>query len=191
MQGYVHPHRMWIGEELGVDRVRALKQTPERELVEFCATAWEKIAAIISDAHKLAGALFEPSAKCKHEGKTYGRLLESDIFPEVGAAWAGSGPPTHEVLPRAGRIDLLAEPWDKGEALHSIVTPQTVKGWVGDQSKWWSPHFISMLVYSIGDDVVRKDTAVFLNTERQQYAIYLKTQMKREKKPVQMSEVNN
>lgn len=161
MQSYVHPHRMWTGEELGIERVWALEQAPTRELVQFCATAWEKIATIIGDAHKLAGASFEPSAKCKHEAKIYGRLLESDIFPEVGAAWSGSGPPTHEVLPYDEQLDLFAEPWNESDVLHSITAPQSVKGWVGGQSAWWSPHFISMLIYSIGEEVITKDTAVF------------------------------
>jgi hypothetical protein len=160
LQGYVHPHRMWVGEELGIERIWALEQAPERELVGFCISAWERIARIVKDAHRLAGAVFEPSAKCKHGAKTYGRLLESDIFPEVGTAWAGAGPPTHEVLPNK-KINLLAEPWTGSEIIHSVAAPKVVKGWVGGQSKWWSPHFISMLIYSIGDEVIRKDTAVF------------------------------
>jgi hypothetical protein len=161
MQGYVHPHRLWVGEELGIERMWALEQAPEKELVGFCISAWEKLAAIISDAHKMAGSGFEPLAKCKDRAKIYGRLLESQIFPEVGNAWSGSGPPTHEVLLKNNKLDLLAEPLANGEILHSVAVPKVIKGWVGGQSDWWSLHFISMLVYSIGDEVVKKDTAVF------------------------------
>lgn len=120
------------------------------------STAWEKIATIIGYAHKLAGASFEPSAKCKHVAKTYGRLLESDIFPEIGFAWAGPGPPKHEVLPKDERIDFLAAPSVGSAVIHTVTAPQAVQGWVGEQSKWWPPHFISKLVYSIGDNVIWK-----------------------------------
>jgi hypothetical protein len=108
LSGYVHPHRGWIGEELGILRKWALVERPDTELVEFCIRAWERLAAVVAEAHQWLGAQYTPAAQCRHGAERYGLLLESDVFSEIASAWGGS--PTHDVAPRDSQLDLLAEP---------------------------------------------------------------------------------
>ena len=46
---------------------------------------------------------------------------------------------------------------------HRVPAGRSAKGWVNTlASKFWSPQFGSMLLYSIGEDVVTENTGVFL-----------------------------
>src|SRR5262249_46461350 len=60
---YVHPHRMWMGEEFGVQRKWVLSQKPDSELIEFCVSAWQKLANVVADAHVWLRAGYAPQAK--------------------------------------------------------------------------------------------------------------------------------
>jgi hypothetical protein len=164
LSGYVHPHRVWIGEELGLHRKWALAGRADTELVEFCISVWEKVAAIVAEAHQWLGAEFTPVADCRHGSERYGFLLESDVFPEVAKPWGG--PPTHEVVSRDAQLDLLAEPRDGAEAWHVVQQPAIVKGWVGGPSTWWPPQYGSMLVHSIGEAEVVENTGVFFELRK-------------------------
>jgi hypothetical protein len=159
LTGYVHPHRAWIGEELGLRRHWALTELPDRELAAFCISVWEKLAAIVSEAHTWLGARYTPSASCKHGIEDVTFLVESDVFPEVERAWSGS--PTEEILPRDEELPLLAEPWDGAEVWHVVQQPAVATGWVGGQSPWWPPEYCSMLLFSIADREIAENTGVF------------------------------
>jgi hypothetical protein len=45
----------------------------------------------VAEAHAWLGAKYTPEAKCAHDPKRRGLLLESDVFSEVAEAW--NGPP--------------------------------------------------------------------------------------------------
>src|SRR5262249_44209924 len=47
---FAHPHRMWVGEELGIQRRWSLQEIEGRELVGFCITSWKTLSEIIAAA---------------------------------------------------------------------------------------------------------------------------------------------
>jgi hypothetical protein len=164
MSNYVHPHRAWIGEELGLLRKWALVERPDMGLVAFCITAWEKLATVVAEAHQWCGANYEPSATCRHDAERCGLLRESEVFSEVASAWEGD--PTHEVSLRHDRLDLLAGPWEGADPLHIVKSPATVRGWVGQPTGWWPPEYGSMLVHSIEGTEISENTGVFFDLRR-------------------------
>ena len=53
--GWLHPHRVFIGEEFGVERRWKLPEVEDRELLEYSTCCWEALAAVVSEAHVFAG----------------------------------------------------------------------------------------------------------------------------------------
>jgi hypothetical protein len=155
-----HPHRLWSGEEFGIQRCWKLQEIPKSELVEFCVGCWEKIASVVSETHAWLGFKFEPEAKCKHWSSEYRSVRESEIFSEVAEAW--EAPPTELVKPRKDTLSLLADPRELSDVLYRISPGSSVKGWVGGPSPLWDRAYASMLVYSIDDTVIEENTCVFL-----------------------------
>ena len=127
-----HPHRMWDGEECGIQRTWQLKEIPGRELVEFCIECWERIAEVVADAHAWQGSIFAPEAGCKRSLSDYRSLRESEIFPEVAKAWDSS--PTEVIEPKGLNLEFRAEPHIGSEVSHLITKGQRVEGWVGGTS---------------------------------------------------------
>jgi hypothetical protein len=165
LANYVHPHRAWIGEELGVSRKWALSERPDTELVTFCISSWEKLASVVTDAHAWRGAKYTPSAKCGHDIKRLGLLLESDVFPEVPEAWAGS--PNYRVTPRDESLPLLRAPDESADTLHTAQKPALITGWLSERHRdYWDPRYRSMLVYAIDGTVVNENTAVFFEVRK-------------------------
>jgi hypothetical protein len=161
LESLEHPHRMWSGEEFGLQRKWALKEAPEKELVQFALSSLAKIAEVFSKTHEWAG--FGPinSENCEHFNSTdYQNLRESEVFLEVAKAW--DGPPTEELFPTQDTLALLATPSESSKVLYEIPSGKSAKGWINIQpSKFWSRHYASMLLYSIGEDVITKNTGVF------------------------------
>src|SRR5262249_7580811 len=145
LSGWVHPHRGWIGEELGLRRKWALTGRPDTELVDFCITAWEKLTALVVEAHAWLGAHYTPAAQCRHGAEQFGLLLESEVFPEVGEAWGGA--PSHLVTPQEDELPLLAGPWAEAERWHVVRRPDAVRAWVGGPSRWWNSEYGSLLLH--------------------------------------------
>jgi hypothetical protein len=161
LQSWEHPHRLDSGEEFGLQRKWALREAPEKELVQFSITSLSRIGAVFSKAHDWAGfGPIEPGV-CEHFNSVdYQNLRESEIFLEVEKAW--DGPPAEELSPAKETLSLLAVPSESAEVLHQIPLGKSAKGWINTRpSKFWSRQFASMLVYSIGDEVITKDTSVF------------------------------
>lgn len=158
---FEHPHRAWCGEEFGLRRKWALEEALERELVQFALGALEKIADVFSEAHKWVGGGAFNTGRCDHfTSEEYRDLRESEVFPEVAKAW--DGPPTEQVSPAKGGLSLLSAPSDSARVLHRISESKKAKGWVNSTpSKFWDREFCSMLLYSIGEDVITLKTGVF------------------------------
>lgn len=158
---FVHPHRVWCGEEFGLQRKWALKEAPDRELVQFALSSLGKIAEIFSKVHEWAGFHAFKHGNCEHfDSEDYRALRESEVFPEVAKAW--DGPPTEQVSPVKSALLLLRAPSDSSDALHEVPVGKTAKGWINMEfSKFWDREFTSMLLYSIGEDVITKNTGVF------------------------------
>jgi hypothetical protein len=157
----VHPHRLWVGEEFGVERKWSLREINGRELVQFCMGCWKKISEVIAGAHAWSGAALERGIQCEAEIGQAQLLTESEIFPEVARAW--DGPPTEIVAPREGELLLLREPIEGADCLHAITAPTTAKGWVTSTSRHWPAAYGSMLLYNIGEEVVGRNTCVFFS----------------------------
>jgi hypothetical protein len=161
LQNFEHPHRLWSGEEFGLQRRWALKEAPEKELVQFALGSLSNIAEAFSQCHAWAGFGPLQSVKCEHFNSVdYQNLRESEVFPEVAKAWDGS--PTEELSPVEDTLPLLAVPAEASDVLHEIPAGKSAKGWINiEPSKFWSLQFASMLLYSIGDEMITKDTGVF------------------------------
>lgn len=162
LESFEHPHRMWSGEEFGLQRKWALDAAPERELVQFALSSLEKIANVFSSTHEWAGFGPLKSGFCEHFNSVeYQNLRESEVFLEVAKAWEGH--PTEELVPNPGSpLPLLAIPSESGVVLHEIPQGKSAKGWANAQaSKFWSSQFGSMLLYSIGEEVITKSNGVF------------------------------
>ncbi len=158
---FEHPHRAWCGEEFGLHRKWALREAPDRELVQFALSSLDKIADIFSQAHEWAecGA-FSPGGCAHLNSEEYRSFRESEIFPEVAKAW--DGPPTEQVRPVKDGLSLLSAPSDSARILHWIGEKKVAIGWVNTEpSRFWNREFCSMLLYGIGDDVITTRTAVF------------------------------
>jgi hypothetical protein len=160
-QMFEHPHRMWSGEEFGLQRMWALTASPGRELVQFALGTLETVARVFSQTHEWAGFGHIDRGNCEHfNSEGYRNLRESEVFKEVEKAW--DGPPTEQLAAVEGSLALLAVPADSSEVLHKVSGGTAAKGWINTEpSKYWSPDFASMLLYSIGDEVITKDTGVF------------------------------
>jgi hypothetical protein len=160
-QSHEHPHRMWSGEEFGLQRLWALKEAPKTELVQFALNSLAKIAGVFSATHEWAGFGALKTGNCEHfNSEDYRNLRESEVFLEVSKAWDGH--PTEKVSPISGELSLFADPSETGDVLHKIPAGKAAKGWVGTlQSRFWGPEFASMLLYSIDDETITKDTAAF------------------------------
>jgi hypothetical protein len=159
-----HPHRIWIGEELGIQRKWSLAEIEGRELVQFCMDCWKKISVVIVEAHSWCGADLEPQMTCGGEVGEAQLLTESEVFPEVARAWDES--PTEIVSPRENELPLLNAPLDSADRLHVITAPASAKGWVTVGSPYWSSEYASMLVHSIGDSEVNENTCVFFEHKK-------------------------
>lgn len=155
-----HPHRMWEGEEFGLQRTWRLKEIGDRELVEFCLECWQKLVGVLSETHRWLGQAFKLEENCKHADHDFRTLLESEMFAEVSKAWDSK--PTELIEPTVETLQLYAEPDEAAEAYHSIAREHKAIGWVGGTSPLWSNNFASMLLYSIDDQVISKNTSVFL-----------------------------
>jgi hypothetical protein len=160
-QSYEHPHRAWSGEEFGLQRLWALTEAPEVELVQFALGTLTKIASVVSRVHEWAGFGVLKSGNCEHfNSDDYRNLRESEVFVEVAKAWDSD--PTEALSPIEHPLPLLEAPLETADTLHEIPAGTVAKGWINTRrSKFWSPDFASMLLYSIGDQPVTKDTAVF------------------------------
>jgi hypothetical protein len=159
LAGFVHPHRLWVGEEFGVQRKWSLREINGRELVQFCMACWRKISKVIAGAHAWTGAALETKMQCETDVGQAQVLTESEIFPEVAKAW--DGPPTEIVAPRERELLLLREPVEGADCLHVITAPTTAKGWATPSSRYWPRPYASMLLYSTGKEVTSDDTCVF------------------------------
>lgn len=155
------PHRAWEGEELGLQRTWALKEAPERELVQFAHGCLAKIADVFSKTHSWAG--FGPlrAGQCEHfNSVNYQILRESQVFPEVAKAW--NRPPTEEIAPAKDKVLLLMAPSDTSTIAYEIPADKSARGWINiSRSQYWDREFASMLLYSIDGEVITKNTAVF------------------------------
>lgn len=161
-QDFGHPHRMWDGEEFGIQREWRLSDLPDTEIFEVCVKAWELTAEMVADAHVWFGANFSAEAKCKHNLQVAQILLESEVFPEVTKAWAFS--PANEVRPKGNEVPLMEKPTSDGSILHVIKKNQVAIGWVGTSSRYVPSRYFSMLVYKIDSKVISKNTAVFFKS---------------------------
>jgi hypothetical protein len=159
MAAQEHPHRIWAGEECGIQRTWRLKEIPNRELVEFCTSCFNKYARVLEETHDWLGVKFQAVVEREPAGSDYRNLRESDIFVEVAAAWDAT--PSALVIPNEKPLHLPADPGDDSEVLHSIAPGSRVAGWVGEPSPYWDSRFISMLIYSVDGNVIEKDTAAF------------------------------
>jgi len=155
-----HPHRMWENEEFGMQRTWRLKEIGDRELVRFCDECWKKLVEVLSETHGWLGQAFRIENNCKHLGRDFQTLLESEIFAEVPKAWDSA--PTELVEPAVETLQLYAEPNEAAEIYYSVKKGQKIKGWIGGRSPLWSSNFASMLVYSMDDEVVLRNTSVFI-----------------------------
>lgn len=160
----LHPHRSFCGEELGVFRKWSLPDLEGRELVAFSIACWRKLAEVSAEAHDWLGRRVPHQASCHGWIAEAATLRESEIFPEVEAAWEGD--PTDEVRPRADSLDLLEAPLATSDVLHKVQAPAAAVGWVGPPSPLWPRPYVSMLLYSVGDVVVSVDTAVFFDPSK-------------------------
>lgn len=156
---FAHPHRIWIGEEFGVQRKWSLPEINDRELVQFCMACWKEISEVIAAAHAWTGATLEPTMQCDTEVGQAQLLTESEVFPEVAKAW--DGPPTDMVAAREKELRLLREPMEGADCLHIVTAPSGAKGWVTSSSRYSPAPYASMLLYSIGEDVIGENTCVF------------------------------
>jgi hypothetical protein len=129
--------------------------------VQFCIDCWKKISEVIAAAHTWAGATLEPKMTCEEGVGEAQSLGESQIFTEILKAW--DGPPTEVVTPIKDELLLLSEPTNDAGRLHVVKAPAEVKGWLTRKSPYWPRNFASMLIYSIGEEVVTNETCVFLN----------------------------
>jgi hypothetical protein len=164
LQKWEHPHRAWSGEECGIERSWMLKEIPERELVAFCASCWQRIAEVVFDIHDWQGCRYEKANVSEGIRSGYQILRESQVFPEVVKAWDSE--PTEMVEGLGKNLELLEAPSPDSKVLQKIDGPKTVKGWVGGRSRFWSSNYRSMLIYSIGDIVITKSTAVFFESSK-------------------------
>lgn len=160
MAGREHPHRMWEGEEFGLQRTWRLKEIGDRELVEFCVGCWKKLVTMLSETHAWVGRAFQVEENCVHSDDDFRILLESEIFAEVSKAWESR--PTELIEPTVETLQLYAEPDETAEVYHSIKIGQKIRGWLGGRSPLWSTNFASMLVYSVDEQVLSKNTSVFI-----------------------------
>lgn len=158
---FEHPHRVWSGEEFGLQRMWALREAPDKELVQFALSTLTKIAEVFSQTHEWAGYGPLKSGKCEHfNSEDYRNLRESEVFLEVAKAWDSD--PTEELSPNEGALLLLDVPSDSGKALHEVPVGKAAKGWINTgPSKFWDREFTSMLLFSIGEEVITKNTCVF------------------------------
>jgi hypothetical protein len=155
---WVHPHRMWDGEEFGIRRKWMLEEIKDKELVEFCVSCWETIGEVVGTAHSWRGFQFSPIAKCNgHQG--YRDVCESDIFEDVAKAW--NGEPTERVTAKEQSLEFLAHPHEDSKVHFVLDASATSTGWVGRPRGHWNPEYASFLVYDINKAVVSENTAVF------------------------------
>ena len=126
-QSFEHPHRMWSGEEFGLQRMWALKEAPKTELVQFALNSLAKIAEVFSKTHEWAGFGSLKSGTCEHfNSEDYRNLRESQVFFEVAKAW--EEPPTEEASPTGSVLLLLDGPSDRGRGPPRIQKGKTATG---------------------------------------------------------------
>jgi hypothetical protein len=161
----ITPHRIFDGEDIGIQRTWRHEQTGEEELVTFCIRAWEKIGKIVEDAHSVLGAQFDAVAKCKHFVEEHRTLREFQVFSEVAKIWE-LGYVTEEVEPLGQELKLYEYPADDAQVLHTVSAGTSIRGWVGDPSTMWSTRFVSMVVEKIGTTEIDKDTCIYFEHAR-------------------------
>jgi hypothetical protein len=151
--------RMFIGEDLGIERTWKLPETGDDELVSFCIEAWEKISKVVENAHTWLGAQFETAAECKHSVEELRTMREYMVFPEITKVW-DLGYVTESVETRNGPLQLYEYPSREARILHEVNAGTGARGWVG-AGTLWSQEFLSMIIESIGEEQIHENACVF------------------------------
>lgn len=80
------PHELPEEIEVGIQRLWRLDEAPDTEIGELFGEAWQLLAEVVSEAHKLLGFWHEPEARCLHHFDEVTTMWESDLTPD-GLQW--------------------------------------------------------------------------------------------------------
>jgi hypothetical protein len=157
----VNPQRVWIGEEIGIDREWILEELPGREITKVCIDSLEQLRRIVWDAHEAHSGIHHPFPEegCRHSEGGYTVIRESQMFPEIVRAWDGELPEILSAGPTGLRF--LAGPSPAAPIWHELMPGQKARAWVGAPSTHWGSGYVSALLHSIKRKRVDKRTAVF------------------------------
>jgi len=151
---YVPPHREWIGEECGLERIWRLPQFQEEELAEVCA----KMLSRCNDILSVSPGHSEVQDPCENmDLKSPRMMFEHDLFPEVMQVWDGDTPSS--LVAKSDTIITLL-PGDESTTLHEVAQGTSVSAWFA-KTKIWNKEYSSLLLHSIGGVEVIEDTAGF------------------------------